>query len=93
MIHVPSNVNNNIGTNKITFPQNFIMISCSLREQVVWNQPQVLGPNVDYNIIWTTVDAVGTKLQDQDMDLFFKHEHHCMNSAIVLSNIDPNITT
>ena len=79
MIHVPSNVNNNIGTNKITFPQNFIMISCSLREQVVWNQPQVLAPNVGpwgneyhHDSIRQAVDHVDQCLRDPELGLHVK---------------------
>jgi len=55
------------------------MISCSLREQVVWNQPQVLAPNVGswgneyhYDSIRETVDAVDAALRDANLDLFIK---------------------
>jgi hypothetical protein len=55
------------------------MISCSLREQVVWNQPQVLAPNVGpwgneyhYDSIRQTVDGVDTSLRDPQLDLFVK---------------------
>ena len=55
------------------------MISCSLREQVVWNQPQVLAPNVaswgneyHYDSIRETIDDVDAKLRDSQLELFVK---------------------
>ena len=55
------------------------MISCSFREKVVWNQPQVLAPNVGswgneyhYDSIRETVDAVDAALRDPQLDLYVK---------------------